>query len=84
MPDARSINKVAKDGNSQAVANTAWAFATLGHDCPNLLDEIEKHVDWLAKNGSSQAVANVITAFSKSGREPPSELTVIHPNLKAE
>jgi len=29
-----------KEGKPQEVANTAWAFATLGHDAPKLFAEI--------------------------------------------
>jgi len=34
-----------KEGNPQAVANTVWAFATLGYDAPNMFAEIEQNAE---------------------------------------
>ena len=49
QPDNAIMNKVneeavwfVKEGDSRAIANTAWAFATLNMTAPELFQEIEK------------------------------------------
>jgi hypothetical protein len=49
------------------VANTAWAFATLGVQAPALFDAVDKHGDWLVTEGTPQAVANTVWAFATLG-----------------
>ena len=60
-----------KEGNPQDVANTAWAFATLGYDAPKLFAEIEQQSSWLVKEGNPQDVANTAWAFATLGYEAP-------------
>ena len=70
-----------REGTPQAVANTAWAFATLGFDAPNLFAEIERHSRWLVEEGTPQDVANTAWAFATLGFAAPKLLTAIDQHL---
>ena len=61
----------------QAVANIAWACATLRHSAPNLLNAIDARADWLVEEGTPQAVANTAVAFFKLGRNAPNLMAAI-------
>ena len=54
-----------------------WAFATLSHACPKLLDEVEMNSACLSANGSAQNIANTIWAFATLGHACPTLLDEI-------
>jgi len=58
-------------GKPQAIANTAWACATLSFEAPNLFAKIEEHSKWLVEEGDPQAVANTAWACATLGFEAP-------------
>jgi len=60
-----------ENGNPQNVANTAWAFASLGVTAPNLFFHVEKEAERLVENGSPQAVSNTAWAFASLGVTAP-------------
>ena len=66
-----------EEGNPQAVANVAWALATLGFQAPHLFVEIERRSKWLVMGGTPQEVANTAWACATLG-------FVEAPNLFAE
>jgi hypothetical protein len=53
----------------QAVANTVWAFATLGVQARELFAAVDGKVEWLVEEGSPQAVAITAWAFATLGVE---------------
>ena len=67
----RRSNWLVKEGSPQAIANTAWACATLGFEAPNLFAEIDRRSNWLVKEGNPQDVANTAWACATLGFEAP-------------
>jgi hypothetical protein len=55
----------------QAVANTVWAFATLGVQARELFAAVDGKVEWLVEEGSPQAVAITAWAFATLGVDAP-------------
>jgi hypothetical protein len=69
-----------KNGNSQDVANTCWAFATLGVHAPSLFAAVDKNGRWLVETGTQQAVANTCWAFATLGVQAPSLFAAVDKN----
>jgi very-short-patch-repair endonuclease len=59
------------------VANTAWAFASLKVDAPQLLSAIEARSERLVDNGTPQEVANIVWAFATLKMDAPNLLSKI-------
>merc|ERR1719484_519766 len=55
--------------NSQDVANTIWAYGTLGMK-PTPLAELEEAIERVAPDMNPQAVANTIWAYGTLGMKP--------------
>jgi len=55
----------------QALANTAWAFATAGVAAPQLFEAIAREAPMRIKEFNSQNLANTVWAFAKSGVAAP-------------
>ncbi|KAG7350403.1 hypothetical protein IV203_009763 [Nitzschia inconspicua] len=64
-------------GNSQGLANIAWAFAKLDIKAPNFFNAIEEQAEWLVKDGSPQATANTAWAFAKLDIKAPNFFNAI-------
>jgi len=60
-----------QEGEPQAVANVAWACATLAFEAPDLFAEIEHSSKWLVEEGKPQAVSNTAWAFATVGFQAP-------------
>ena len=71
ISEADTAAKFVEQEDPQAVANVAWACATLGYEAPKLFAEIESRSTWLVENGTPQAVANTAWAFATLGCEAP-------------
>ena len=57
--------------NAQAVANTLWAYATMGREPgAGLMSELEGRAEALAGTFNAQGVANTLCAYATMGREP--------------
>jgi hypothetical protein len=63
---------IVKNGDPQAVANTCWAFATLGVHAPSLFAAVDKRGQRLVENGTPQGLSNVCWAFATLGVHAPS------------
>jgi len=50
--------------NSQAIANTVWAFATVGHTNPHLFDSISQLALMKLDSFNSQEIANTVWAYA--------------------
>ena len=60
--------------NSQDVANTIWAYGTLGVlPSPQVIDELEAALRRVVTDMIPQALSNIIWAYSKFGLRPMSE-----------
>jgi len=57
--------------NPQALANTAWAFATAGHAAPALFDAIGREAAGRVREFNPQALANTAWAFATAGHAAP-------------
>ena len=55
----------------QALANTAWAFATAGHAAPALFDAIGMESAGRMDEFKPQELANTAWAFAKAGHAAP-------------
>jgi len=60
-----------EDGNPHAIANVAWACATLGFQSPELFAEIERWSEWLVEKRDPLAVSNTAWACARLGFEAP-------------
>ena len=49
-------------GSPTDISGTVWAFASLGLDCPNLLEEIDRHVPENVPSWSARQISNVAWA----------------------
>ena len=57
--------------NVQNVANTLWAYATMGREPgAGMMRELEGRAEALAGTFSAQGVANTLWAYATMGREP--------------
>ena len=67
----RRALETAGEFNSQNVANTLWAYASLGRDPgKGLLHALERRALETAGEFNSQEVANTLWAYARMGREP--------------
>ena len=57
--------------NPQALANTAWAFATAGHAAPALFDAIAAETARCVRDFKPQELANTAWAFASAGHAAP-------------
>jgi len=55
----------------QALANTAWAFATAGHAAPALFDAMAEESAGRAHEFNAQGLANTVWAFATAGHAAP-------------
>ena len=69
IAEADTAAKFVEQGEPQAIANVAWACATLGFEASNLFAEIDRNAKWLVENGTPQAVANAGWACATLGFE---------------
>ena len=53
-----------RDFNSQALANTAWAFAQVGHEEECLMMALAAAAEWRAMDFNWQDLANTAWAFA--------------------
>jgi len=63
--------RLAKEGNSQELLNTAWSFATLGVKAPVFFKALEGESKRLAKEGKPQELSNTawsLAALSLAGK----------------
>jgi hypothetical protein len=74
------IELIIRKGEPQHVANTAWACAKLGVECPALFKAINDNASYLVEQGSPQAVANTARACAKLGVECPALFKAINDN----
>ena len=58
-----------RDFNLQELANTAWAFATVGHKNERLFTALAAAAERRIKDFNSQEVVNTAWAFATVGRE---------------
>ena len=66
-----AIERVAPDMNSQNVANTVWAYGTLGvPPSPQVIHELEAALRGVVMEMNPQHLANIIWAYSKFGLRP--------------
>ena len=57
--------------NAQAVANTLWAYASMGREPgAGLMRELEGRAEAVAGTFNAQEVANMLWAYATMGREP--------------
>ena len=54
-----------RDFNSQDLANTAWAFATVGHKDERLFSMLAAAAERRMRDFNSQVLANTAWAFAK-------------------
>ena len=66
-------NGLLRKGTPQDVANTAWAFATLGFEASALFSELDQHADRLIEHGNSQDISNTCYAIAVLGKSKDSE-----------
>ena len=67
----RRAEALAGTFNAQGVANTLWAYATMGRKPgAGLMKELEGLAEALAGTFNAQAVANTLWAYATMGREP--------------
>ena len=71
ISEAGTAAKFVEQEDPQAVANVAWACATLSFESPNLFVEIARNAKWLVENGTPQAVANAAWACATLGFQAP-------------
>ena len=72
--------RLVENGTAQAIANTAWACATLGVKCPTLFKAIDNHALHVVESGTSQATANTAWACATLGVECPTLFKAIDKN----
>jgi len=78
-----TASKFVAEAEPQAVANVAWACATLFFPAPHLFTEIDRHAAWLVEKGTPQEVANTVWACAALDfREAPSLLEEINRHSK--
>ena len=65
------------NGSHQDIANTVWAFATLGRKSNALLAAIEKRSDWLVTNGQPQSIAYTALSFATLDHQSPALFAAI-------
>ena len=53
-----------RDFNSQNLANTAWAFATVSHKDERLFSTLAAVAEWCMREFHSQGLANTAWAFA--------------------
>ena len=58
-----------RDFTSQELANTAWAFATLGHKDERLFSTLAAAAEQRMRDFNSQELANTAWAFATVGRK---------------
>merc|ERR1712151_1233762 len=58
-------------GNSQNIANTVWAFATLNGPAPKLFDAVAHEALERLGEFNSQDIANTVWAFATLNRPAP-------------
>ena len=57
--------------NTQNMANTLWAYATLGREPgAGMMSALEGQAEALTGTFKAQEVANTLWAYAKMGREP--------------
>ena len=57
-----------RDFNSQGLANTAWAFATVDHKEERLFAALAAAAEWRMKDFNLQELANIAWAFATAVR----------------
>jgi hypothetical protein len=62
------------DASLQAVAEMAWACATLVQASPVLFDVIDKHSDWIVRHGARREAHRIADACRRLGYETPFQL----------
>merc|ERR1719506_1132066 len=69
-----AIERVAPDMNSQEVANTIWAYGTLGvPPSPQVIDKLEAALQRVVTDMTPQSFSSIIWAYSKFGLRPMPE-----------
>ena len=74
---ARASLRRMREFTPQALANTAWPFATAGHASPALLDVIAVEAEPRVRELNLQALANTGWAYAKAGHAAPDLLNAI-------
>ena len=69
MALAREAERRVCDFNPQELANTAWAFATLGQVDAELFMTLAREAEWRMGNFNPQAIANTAWAFATVGQK---------------
>jgi len=62
---------IVNNGKPREVANTAWAFATMGVDAPDFFEALDNNGEWLVENGEPQEVTNAAWACARLGVNAP-------------
>ena len=67
----RQAEAISGEFNSQDVANTLWAFATMGmKPGERMMGQLERRAEAISGEFNSQAVANTLWAFATMGTKP--------------
>ena len=67
-----------RDFNPQALANTAWAFATMSHKDERLFTALAAAAERCMRDFNPQELVNTAWAFATAGKPPPA---LLHPIL---
>ena len=62
-----AIDRRMRDFDPQSLANTAWAFATSGHQEEQLFTALAVATEWHIRDFNEQALANTSWAFAMVG-----------------
>ena len=57
-PNSRNAHWLLLNGKQQDIANSVWAFATLGVKAPKLFEGLDHESDRLVRDGTPQAISN--------------------------
>ena len=63
---ARVAERCLDKFNEHALANTAWAFATVGQQNEQLLKALARMTEWRLDKFNTQNLANMAWAFAKT------------------
>jgi hypothetical protein len=67
----RRAEATAGDFNSQEVANTVWAYATMGRKPgERLMVQLERRAEVISEDFYPQGIANTLWAYATMGRKP--------------
>jgi hypothetical protein len=63
---------IVEKGNSQAIANVCWSFATLNVKAPSLFTAVDENGEYFVEKGNSQDLANMCWSLATLNIKAPS------------